>query len=57
MDPQYFLLDEGSTAMTNRLLSWELSYFSGNARAYQRYKDRMGDLDDGFEDALATPEL
>lgn len=43
--------------MTNRLFSWELSYFSGKARAYLRYKDRMGDLDDGFEDVLATPEL
>jgi len=41
----------------HRLFSWELSYFSGKARAYLRYKDRMGDLGDGFEDILATPEL
>lgn len=43
--------------MTYRLFSWELSYFSGKVRAYLRYKDRMGDLGDGFEDILATPEL
>ena len=30
--------------MTYRLFSWELSYFSGKARAYLRYKERMGDL-------------
>ena len=40
-----------------RLFSWELSYFSGKARAYLRYKQRMGDLSEGFEDVLATPEL
>jgi glutathione S-transferase len=43
--------------MTYRLFSWELSYFSGKARAYLRYKQRMGDLGDGFEDVLATPDL
>jgi glutathione S-transferase len=43
--------------MTYRLFSWELSYFSGKARAYLRYKERMGDLGEGFEDILATPEL
>ena len=43
--------------MTYRLFSWELSYFSGKVRAYLRYKERMGDLGDGFEDILATPEL
>jgi len=43
--------------MTYRLFSWELSYFSGKARAYLRYKERMGDLGEGFEDVLATPEL
>ena len=40
-----------------RLFSWEHSYFSGKARAYLRYKQRMGGLADGFEDILATPEL
>jgi glutathione S-transferase len=40
-----------------RLFSWELSYFSGKVRAYLRYKERMGDLGEGFEDILATPEL
>ena len=40
-----------------RLFSWELSYFSGKARAYLRYKQRMGGLEPGFEDVLATPEL
>ncbi len=40
-----------------RLFSWEHSYFSGKARAYLRYKQRMGDLSEGFEDVLATPEL
>jgi glutathione S-transferase len=40
-----------------RLFSWEHSYFSGKARAYLRYKERMGDLNTGFEDILATPEL
>jgi glutathione S-transferase len=40
-----------------RLFSWEHSYFSGKARAYLRYKERMGDLGPGFEDILATPEL
>jgi glutathione S-transferase len=40
-----------------RLFSWELSYFSGKARAYLRYKQRMGDLGPGYEDVLATPEL
>jgi glutathione S-transferase len=43
--------------MTHKLFSWELSYFSGKARAYLRYKERMGDLGEGFEDVLATPEL
>jgi len=43
--------------MTYRLFSWELSYFSGKVRAYLRYKQRMGDLGEGFEDILATPEL
>jgi len=43
--------------MTYRLFTWELSYFSGKVRAYLRYKDRMGDLSEGFEDVLATPEL
>jgi glutathione S-transferase len=43
--------------MTYRLFSWELSYFSGKVRAYLRYKERMGDLGEGFEDILATPEL
>ncbi|HEB88645.1 MAG TPA: hypothetical protein ENI85_03660 [Deltaproteobacteria bacterium] len=43
--------------MTYRLFSWELSYFSGKVRAYLRYKERMGDLGEGFEDVLATPEL
>lgn len=43
--------------MDYRLFGWELSYFSGKVRAYLRYKDRMGDLGDGFEDILATPEL
>jgi glutathione S-transferase len=40
-----------------RLFSWEHSYFSGKARSYLRYKERMGDLGPGFEDILATPEL
>ncbi len=40
-----------------RLFTWELSYFSGKVRAYLRYKERMGDLVDGFEDVLATQEL
>ena len=44
--------------MMYRLFSWELSYFSGKARAYLRYKERMGDLEtasgSGFEDVLAT---
>jgi glutathione S-transferase len=40
-----------------RLFSWELSYFSGKARAYLRYKQRMGGLEPGYEDILATPEL
>jgi glutathione S-transferase len=43
--------------MTYRLYSWEHSYFSGKARAYLRYKQRMGGLEPGFEDILATPEL
>jgi glutathione S-transferase len=43
--------------MTYRLFSWELSYFSGKVRAYLRYKKRMGDLGEGFEDILATPDL
>jgi hypothetical protein len=43
--------------MTYRLFTWELSYFSGKVRAYLRYKERMGDLAEGFEDVLATPEL
>ena len=43
--------------MTYRLFTWELSYFSGKVRAYLRYKERMGDLGEGFEDILATPEL
>ena len=43
--------------MTYRLFSWELSYFSGKVRSYLRYKQRMGDLGEGFEDILATPEL
>lgn len=44
-------------SMTYRLFGWELSYFSGKVRAYLRYKERMGDLGEGFEDILATPEL
>jgi glutathione S-transferase len=40
-----------------RLFSWEHSYFSGKARSYLRYKERMGDLGPGYEDVLATPEL
>ena len=43
--------------MPYRLFTWELSYFSGKARSYLRYKERMGDLEPGFEDVLATPEL
>lgn len=43
--------------MTYRLYSWEHSYFSGKARSYLRYKQRMGGLEPGFEDVLATPEL
>jgi len=43
--------------MTYRLFTWELSYFSGKVRAYLRYKERMGDLGEGFEDILATPDL
>lgn len=43
--------------MSYRLFSWELSYFSGKARSYLRYKERMGDLGEGFEDILATPDL
>jgi len=43
--------------MTYRVFTWELSYFSGKVRAYLRYKERMGDLGEGFEDILATPEL
>ena len=43
--------------MRYRLFSWEFSYFSGKVRAYLRYKERMGDLGEGFEDVLATPEL
>ncbi len=42
--------------MAYRLFSWEYSYFSGKARAYLRYKERMGDLG-RWEDILATPEL
>ena len=40
-----------------RLFSWEHSYFSGKARAYFRYKERMGALAPGYEDILATSEL
>jgi len=40
-----------------RLFSWEHSYFSGKARAYLRFKERMAALGPGFEDVLATPEL
>ncbi|MCH2171946.1 glutathione S-transferase C-terminal domain-containing protein [Myxococcota bacterium] len=40
-----------------RLFSWEHSYFSGKARAYLRYKHHCGDLGEGYEDILATPEL
>jgi len=40
-----------------RLFSWEHSYFSGKARAYLRFKSRMGALGPGFEDILATPDL
>jgi glutathione S-transferase len=40
-----------------RLFSWEHSYFSGKVRAYLRYKNYFGDLGDGYEDILATPEL
>jgi len=40
-----------------RLFSWEHSYFSGKVRAYLRYKQYFDDLDDGYEDILATPEL
>lgn len=43
--------------MSYRLFSWEHSYFSGKARAHLRYKQRMGDLGEGYEDILATPEL
>jgi len=38
-----------------RLFSWEHSYFSGKARAYLRYKSRLGALE--YEDILATPDL
>ena len=40
-----------------RLFSWEHSYFSGKVRAYLRYKHYFGDLGEGYEDILATPEL
>jgi len=40
-----------------RHFSWEHSYFSGKTRAYLRYKERLGGLEPGFEDILATPEL
>lgn len=40
-----------------RLFSWEHSYFSGKVRAYLRHKARMGALEPGFEDVLATSEL
>jgi glutathione S-transferase len=43
--------------VTYRLFSWEHSYFSGKVRAYLRYKRRMGGLEPGFEDILATPEI
>ncbi len=40
-----------------RLYSVEHSYFAGKARAYLRFKHRMGALGPGYEDVLATPEL
>lgn len=40
-----------------RLFSWEHSYFSGKVRSYLRYKERMGGLDPGFEDILASADL
>ncbi|MFK7896969.1 MAG: glutathione S-transferase N-terminal domain-containing protein [Myxococcota bacterium] len=40
-----------------KLYSWEHSYFSGKVRAYLRFKQSQGDLGQGFEDILATPEL
>ena len=43
--------------MPHRLFSWEHSLYSGKVRAYLRYKEQMGDLGDGFEDILATPEV
>jgi glutathione S-transferase len=43
--------------MQYQLFGCEMSYFAGKARAYLRYKERMGDLGDGFEEVLVTPEL
>ncbi len=40
-----------------RLYSWEHSYFSGKARAYLRYKQRLGGLGPGFEDVLADASM
>ena len=40
-----------------RHYSWEHSYFSGKTRSYLRYKQRMGGLEVGFEDVLATQDL
>ena len=40
-----------------RHYSWEHSYFSGKTRSYLRYKQRMGGLETGFEDVLATQDL
>ena len=45
------------STLQHRLFSWEHSYFSGKARAYLRYKERMGGLGQGYEDILATPEI
>lgn len=40
-----------------RLISAENSVFSGKTRAYLRFKQSQGDLGQGFEDILVTPEL
>ena len=42
---------------TYRLFSWEHSYFSAKARAYLRYKQRMGALEPGWEDVLCSADL
>ena len=40
-----------------RLFSAENSVFSAKVRAYLRFKQDQGDLGEGFEDILVTPEL